>query len=343
MTFPSSEGITTMKTAALPPRALGRRALLAALPAFALPGHVSAQGTWPNRPIRLIIPFAPGGSTDALARMLNEHLQPRFGQPIIIENRPGAGATLGTGMAAEAPADGYTMLLTVVSAFAVGATLYQGRINWDPLRSFAHVAMIQRGYYALMANNRADFSNPGELATAARRSPGLAYATSGVGSMPHLFMLRYAQAANIELTHIPYRGGGQAVTDTMAGVVPVTLDGIASSVGFIRNGQIKGIGLTGPERAADFPQMHTFVEHGFRDLVAEGWAGIAVPAATPLPIQQRIAAIFQEVQQLPAVLERYKGWSVDPGNRFMADMEAFVRSEVETWRPLVIASGATPT
>jgi len=323
--------------------ALPRRALLAAMPALALPGHVSAQGNWPNRPIRLIIPFAPGGSTDALARMLNEHLQPRFGQPIIIENRPGAGATLGTGLGAEAAADGYTMLLTVVSAFAVGATLYQGRIAWDPIRSFAHVAMIQRGYYALMANNRTDFSNPGELAAAARRSPGLAYATSGVGSMPHLFMLRYAQAANIELTHIPYRGGGQAVTDTMAGVVPVTLDGIASSVGFIRNGQIKGIGLTGPERAPDFPQMHTFVEHGFRDLVAEGWAGIALPAATPRPIQQRVADIFREVQQIPAVLERYKGWSVDPGNRFMADMEAFVRNEVETWRPLVIASGATPT
>lgn len=319
-----------------------RRALLTALPALALPGHVSAQGTWPNRPIRLIIPFAPGGSTDALARMMLDHLVARFGQPIIIENRPGAGATLGTGMGAEAAPDGYTMLLTVVSAFAVGATLYQGRINWDPIRSFAHVAMIQRGYYALMANNRTDFNNPGELAAAARRSPGMAYATSGVGSMPHLFMLRYAQAANIELTHIPYRGGGQAVTDTMAGVVPVTLDGIASSVGFIRNGQIKGIGITGPERAPDFPQMHTFVEHGFGDLVAEGWAGIALPAATPRPIQERVAAVFREVQQIPAVLERYKGWSVEPGNRFMAEMEAFVRSEVETWRPLVIASGATP-
>jgi tripartite-type tricarboxylate transporter receptor subunit TctC len=327
------------------PTAFRRRALLAAgAAALASPALVQAQNLapWPNRPIRLIIPFAPGGSTDALARMLLDHLVARFGQPIIIENRPGAGATLGTGLAAEAAPDGYTMLLTVVSAFAVGATLYQGRINWDPLRSFAHIAMIQRGYYALMANNRTDFNNPGELAAAARRSPGMAYATSGVGSMPHLFMLRYAQAANIEMTHIPYRGGGQAVTDTMAGVVPVTLDGIASSVGFIRNGQIKGIGITGPTRAPDFPQMHTFVEHGFPNLVAEGWAGIALPAGTPGPIQQRVAEVFREVQQLPAVLERYKGWSVETGNRFGAEMEAFVRSEVETWRPLVIASGATP-
>jgi len=324
------------------PLAPSRRALLAAGAAM-LAAPALAQAPWPNRPIRLIIPFAPGGSTDALARLLLDHLVARFGQPIIIENRPGAGATLGTALGAEAAPDGHTMLLTVVSAFAVGSTLYRGRINWDPIRSFAHVAMIQRGYYALMANNRTDFNNPGELAAAARRSPGIAYATSGVGSMPHLFMLRFAQVAGLDMTHVPYRGGGQAVTDTMAGVVPVTLDGIASSVGFIRNGQIKGIGLTGPERAADFPQMHTFVEHGFPDLVAEGWAGIALPAGTPQPIQDRVASVFREVQQIPAVLERYKGWVVDPGNRFGAEMEAFVRSEVETWRPLVIASGATPT
>lgn len=321
--------------------ALPRRAVLAA--ALAAPAVSQAQslGTWPSRPIRLIVPFAPGGSTDALARMLIEHVSPRLGQPVIIENRPGAGATLGTGLGAEAAPDGHTMLLTVVSAFAVGSTLYRGRIAWDPIRSFAHVAMIQRGYYALMANNRAPFGNPGELAAAARRTPGISYATSGVGSLPHLFMMRFAQAAGIELQHIPYRGGGQAVTDTMAGVVPVTLDGIASSVGFIRQGQIRGIGLTGPERSPDFPDMHTFVEHGFRELVAEGWAGIALPAATPRPIQERVAAIWREVQALPPVIERYKGWSVETGNRFMAEMEEFVRSEVETWRPLVLASGAT--
>jgi tripartite-type tricarboxylate transporter receptor subunit TctC len=328
----------------MPPIAIRRRGLLGAgaalLSAPAL-AQAPTGSTWPNRPIRLIVPFAPGGSTDALARMMLEHLVARFGQPIIIENRPGAGATLGTGLGAEAAPDGHTMLLTVVSAFAVGSTLYRGRLAWDPISSFAHVAMIQRGYYALMANNRAPFTGPGDLAAAARRTPGISYATSGVGSLPHLFMMRFAQAANIEMTHIPYRGGGQAVTDTMAGVVPVTLDGIASSVGFIRNGQIKGIGLTGPERSPDFPDMRTFVEDGFPSLVAEGWAGIAVPAATPRAIQERIATIFREVQQIPAVIERYKGWSVETGNRFMGDMEAFVRSEVETWRPLVLASGAT--
>jgi len=323
---------------------LRRRHLLAGgATLLATPALVQAQApsNWPNRPIRLIVPFAPGGSTDVLARLLTEQMAPRLGQPFIIDNRPGAGATLGTGIGADASADGHTVLLTVISAFSVGSTLYRGRITWDPVRSFAHLGMIQSGYYALMAFRNAPFGNPGELAAAARRTPGIPYATSGVGSLPHLFMLRFAQAANIELTHIPYRGGGQAVTDTMAGVVPVTLDGIASSVSQIRTGQIKGIGITAPTRQTSFPDMHTFVEHGLPGLVAEGWAGMAMPAATPKPIQQRFTAVLKEVLELPSIIARYQQLAIETGTRFGDDAQAFVAQEVETWRPLVLASGAT--
>lgn len=319
---------------------LSRRALLGAGGAL-LTAPALAQAPWPNRPIRLVVPFGPGGSTDVLARLLTEQMAPRLGQPFVLENRPGAGATLGTGVVADAAPDGYTVLLSAISAFSVGSTLYRGRITWDPVRSFAHVGMIQSGYYALMANNAAPFANPGELAAAARARPGIAYATSGVGSLPHLFMLRYCQAANIEMQHIPYRGGAQAVNDVVAGVVPVTLDGIASSVGLMRNGQIKGIGITGPTRQPLFPDMPTFVEHGFPGLVAEGWAGMAMPAATPRPIQERFAAVLKEVLALPQIVERYRQLAIDPGTRFGAEAQAFVAQEVETWRPLVIASGAT--
>ncbi len=333
-------------TVRTPGTRFGRRALLgsaAALPAVALPAIARAQnlGTWPTRPIRLVVPFAPGGSTDVLARLLTEQMAPRLGQPFIIDNRPGAGATLGTGLVADAPADGYTVLLSVISAFSVGSTLYRGRIGWDPVRSFAHLGMIQSGFYALMAFRAAPFGNPGELAAAARRTPGIAYATSGVGSLPHLFMLRFAQAARVELTHIPYRGGAQAVNDTMAGVVPVTLDGIASSVNFLRAGQIRGIGITAPTRQAAFPEMHTFVEHGLPGLVAEGWAGMAMPAGTPAPIQSRFTAVLKEVLELPAIIARYQQLAIDTGTRFGPEAQAFVTQEVETWRPLVLASGAT--
>jgi tripartite-type tricarboxylate transporter receptor subunit TctC len=317
-----------------------RRSLLA-MGAATLAAPALAQAPWPSRPIRLIVPFASGGTTDVIGRRVADGMAQKLGQPIVVDNRPGAGATLGTGMAAEAPPDGHTMLLTVISSFSVGSTLYRGRIAWDPVRSFEHVGMLLRTPYALMANRGAPFGSPAELAAAAKRQPGISYATSGVGSLPHLFMLRYAQAAGVDLTHVPYRGGAQAVNDVIAGTVPVTLDGIAASVGFLRAGTLRGIGVTSPERLADFPDIPTFVEHGFRDLVVEGWAGFAFPAGTPRPIVERAASVLREAMEQPAAQERYKSLSNQTGNRFLGEMTEFVRQEVETWRPLVIASGAT--
>jgi tripartite-type tricarboxylate transporter receptor subunit TctC len=320
--------------------ALCRRAALAA-GGVLLAAPAIAQTPWPNRPIRLVVPFAPGGSTDVVGRLLAEQLQPRLGQPIVIDNRPGAGSTLGTAMVADAAPDGYTLLLSVISAFSVGSTLYRGRITWDPDRSFAHIGMINCTFYALMAHPRAPFSNPAELVAQARRTPGIAYGTSGVGSIPHLVMLRFAQTANIDLTHVPYRGGAQAVQDAIAGTIPVVLDGIPASVSHIRNGALRGIGMTSPERMPEFPDVPTFAEHGFREFVVEGWAGIAAPAGTPRAITERFAAALREVLALPTVLERYRGLATEPGNRFLDEMQAFVRQDAEIWRPVVIASGAT--
>jgi tripartite-type tricarboxylate transporter receptor subunit TctC len=317
-----------------------RRTLLAGAAAL-LATPALAQSPWPSRPIRLIVPFAPGGSTDVIGRLIADQLSQRLGQPIVVDNRGGAGATLGTGLVADAAPDGYTLLLSPISAFNVGATLYRGRITWDPVRSFAHVAMILRTDYALMANARAPFANPAELAAEAKRRPGINYATSGVGSLPHLVMLRFCQIAGIEMTHVPYRGGAQAVQDTISGTVPVTLDGISASVSFLRQGQIRGIGITSPRRHPDFPDLPTFVESGFPQLVAEGWAGFSFPAGVPRPIQQRLSDETQAVLALPQIRSRYKDLATDPGNRFMDDFQSFVAQEVETWRPLVIASGAT--
>lgn len=316
--------------------ALGAGAGLLAAPAL-------AQAPWPNRPIRLLIPFAPGGSTDVVARLLGEHLQPRLGQPIVPENRPGAAATLATGQAAEAAPDGYTVLLTVISSFSVGSVLYRDQIRWDPVRSFAHIGMINRTFYALMANRNAPFNSPREMVEHARRNPGLAYATSGVGSIPHLVMLRLARAAGVEMTHVPYRGGAQAVQDVVAGNVPVTLDGIPSSVPLIQQGQVRGIGVTAPSRMPDFPNMPTFVEQGFDGFVVEGWAGLAMPAGTPRPIVERFAAALREVLDLAPVRERYRALSTEVGNRFLDDMQRFVAEDAAVWRPLVLESGATPT
>ena len=327
------------------PAAARRRTLLSAAAALLAAPSLRAQPSvpWPQAgPIRLVVPFAPGGSTDVIARQIAAELRPRLGQSVIVENRPGAGATLGTGQVAKAPPDGYTLLVTVISSFSVGPTLYRGRIDWDPDTGFAHVADILRTPYALMANKGTPFATVPELVAHARRSPGLAYATSGVGSIPHLVMLRFAQANGIELNHVPYRGGAQAVADAIGGSVPLVLDGLAAAVPHLRSGALKGLGVTSAARSDVLPELPTFVEQGFRDTVVEGWAGIAAPAGTPRPILERLAAAIRETMALPALQERYRAASSSGGSLYLDDMQRFVRADVAAWRPVVIASGATP-
>lgn len=320
-----------------------RRRLVQALGAGALtPWGVGAQPAWPSeKPIRIVVPFAPGGSTDVVARMIAEELRPRLGQSVIVDNRPGAGSTLGTGQVAKAAPDGYTLLVSVISAFSVGPALYKERLDWDGDRHFAHIADILRTPYALMAHKEAPFGNLAELVAAAKRGAKFNYATSGIGSIPHLVMMRFAKAAGIELNHVPYKGGAQAVADTIGGQVHMVLDGLAAAVPHLRSGALKGVGVTSPSRSAVLPSLPTFVEQGFAGFVVEGWAGIAAPAGTPRAVQERLAGALREVMALSALQERYRGAASESGRLTLDEWQRFVRSDAEIWRPLVQASGAT--
>ena len=321
---------------------LHRRTVVKAIAAGLAAPSVFAQSTWPAAgPIKLIVPFAPGGSTDGVARQIAEELRSRLGQTVVVDNKAGAGSTLGTGLVAKAAPDGYTLLVSVISASSVGSTLYRGRLDWDPDKSFAHIADILRTPYALMANKNAPYANLAEFVAAAKRTPGVSYGTSGIGSIPHLVMMRFAQAAGITLTHIPYRGGALAVTDAIGGTVPLVMDGLAAAVPHLRSGALTGLGVTSPARNAVLPDLATFVEQGFKDTVVEGWAGVAAPAGTPRPILEKLASAIKEVMALPAMQERYKAASSTSGSLLLDDMQKFVRADAEAWRPLVIASGAT--
>ena len=319
-----------------------RRAVVKALAGGLVAPGVFAQTSWPSAgPIKLIVPFAPGGSTDGVARQIADELRSRLGQTVVVDNKAGAGSTLGTGLVAKAAPDGYTLLVSVISASSVGSTLYRGRLDWDPDKSFAHIADILRTPYALMANKNAPYANLAEFVAAARRGPGISFATSGIGSIPHLVMMRFAQAAGISLTHIPYRGGALAVTDAIGGTVPLVMDGLAAAVPHLRSGALKGLGVTSPARHAALPELATFVEQGFKDTVVEGWAGIAAPAGTPRPILEKLAGAIKEVMALPVMQERYRAASSTSGSLVLEEMQKFVRADAEAWRPLVIASGAT--
>jgi tripartite-type tricarboxylate transporter receptor subunit TctC len=321
-----------------------RRAALA-LGAASLAAPVLAQAPWPQaQPIRLIVPFAPGGTTDIVARILAGEMSRRLGQSVIVENRPGAGATLGTGQAARAAPDGYTLVLSVISAMVVGKILGGDRVPWDPDRDFAHVAMVMSTPYLILVRPDLPMRTPADLLAEARRRPEpFSYGTSGIGSMPHLVMLRFLAAAggNVAMTHVPYRGGAQIATDIAAGTLPMMVDSLTAASANIRSGALRPLAHTWPERVPAFPDIPTFRELGFPGLVVDGWSGIAAPARTPRPVLERLAAVTREALKAPEVVRRYAETATAPGRLFLDDAQRFVREEVAAWTPIVRASGAT--
>jgi len=319
-----------------------RRHLLAAIAATPLANSALAQAAWPSRPIRLVIPFGTGGTTDIIGRLVADEMSRFLGQTIVVENRPGAGATLGTGLVAQAAPDGYTLLLSTISGMAIGNTLYRDRIQWDADRDFAHVAMLLGTPYLLAVNPRFPAQTFAEyIAEAKRRPQGIELATSGVGSLPHLIALRMAAATGIQLTHIPYRGGAQAATDVIAGQVPSMIDSLTAASANMRAGSVRTLAFSSPERIPDFPDVPTFAELGLPQLNADGWAGLAAPARTPRPILERLAAAVRAAQAAPNIQRRFAETATQPGRVFLDDAQAFVRAEVAAWAGVVRASGAT--
>ncbi|WP_207540858.1 Bug family tripartite tricarboxylate transporter substrate binding protein [Sabulicella rubraurantiaca] len=325
----------------IPRRGLG----LAALSNLAAPTLVRAQSApaWPRaQPIRFIVPFAPGGTTDIIARILMAEVSRRIGQTVVVENRPGAGATLGTGQVARAAPDGYTLVLSVISAMVVGKVLYGERVTWDPDQDFAHVAMVMSTPYLILVRPDLPIRTLADLVAEARRRPdALSYGSAGVGSMPHLVMVRFLQAAGISMTHVPYRGAAQIATDVAGGVLPMMVDSLTAASANIRSGMLRPLAHSWPERIPAFPDIPTFRELGFGDLVVDGWSGIAAPARTPRPILEQLATATREALEAPEVARRYAETATAPGRHFLEDAQRFVREELAAWTPIIRASGAT--
>jgi tripartite-type tricarboxylate transporter receptor subunit TctC len=324
---------------------LGRRSLLAA----ALPLATSRRGAaqqaapWPRQgAIRLIVPFGTGGATDIVARVFAEAMSRHLGQTIVVDNRPGAGATIGTTAAARAPADGYTLVVSTISGMAVGQTLYRDRIGWDADRDFAHIGMILQTPWILCVRPGGAIRSLDDWIAEARRAKGLAYGTTGVGSVAHLLGVQLAAAAGVPLEHVPYRSLTQSSADLASGILPGIIESLTATSSLIRAGNLLPLASSASARSPLFPEVATFRELGYPGVVADGWAGLATPASTPRPVLEALAQALREAQAEPEVQQRLAQMSSTPGQLYLEDAQAFVRQQMAAWAPVVRASGATP-
>lgn len=316
-----------------------RRAILGG--SLVLPAVARAQvpSSLPSQPIRLVVPFAPGGTTDLIARLVATPLQERLGQPIVVENRPGAGATVGSLVVAQAAPDGHTLVLSNVASHAISPTLY-GNVRYDAVRDFSHIALLTLNPSVFVANPRAGIANMADLVRI-HRERGLDMASSGSGSSNHLLIVKMGQVLGREINHIPFRGAGPAMTAVIGGQVPLMSDSLPSAAAHIRQGSVKAIAMSSAERHPSFPDVPTFREQGY-DIVASSWFGLSGPANLPRPIVDRLAREVGAILDSDSTRARFAEIGGSPGHLTPEEYAAFVASEVAVWGPLIRETGAKP-
>jgi len=317
-----------------------RSFLTASLAAAALPAQ--AQAPWPSKPIKLVVPYAPGGSTDVVGRVIAEYLGQRLGQNIVVENRPGKGASIGTSQVAKAPPDGYTLLTSNISSFAIAPPLY-GDLDYDPVNDFTHITLASFNPSVLVVNPSFPAKTLAEYVAYAKAHPDkLAFATSGPGSSNHILGTMLGLVSNTKLVHIPYRGAGPAMQDVMAGNVPSMFDSLPSAAPHIKAGKVRALAVSGAERNPSFPDVPTMKESGYPTLVSYSWFGLSGPAKLPAPIVERLAAEMQVVLKNPEVIKRWQEMGAESSTMTPAEYTAFVKTELEKATAAVKASGAKP-
>lgn len=321
---------------------LNRRSFVAATLAVAATPAAAQTAPWPSKPIKLVVPYAPGGTTDVVARMVAEYLGQKLGQNIIVDNKPGKGAMVGTAIVAKSPPDGYTLLMSVISGLSISPTLYGGG-DFDPMGDFIHVSIASTNPSVLVANTNFGPKTFKEFVDYAKANPGkVSYATSGAGSSNHLLGARLEQVISAGLVHVPYRGAGPAMIDTIAGNVPVMFDSLPSAAPHIKAGKVTALAVSGETRSPAFPDVPTMKELGYPDLISYSWFGISVPAKTPQPIVDRLATEMQAVLKEPAVIKRWEEIGASGSTMTPAEVTRFIQGEIDKWTPVVKASGAKP-
>lgn len=316
---------------------VGAAALAAALAAW----PAAAQGTWPTRPITFVVPYAAGGAADVFARQLAEKLAPRLGQPVVVENRGGANGNVGSASVVRAPADGYTILLGTQSTIAINPPLYGERMPYDPARDLAPVTTTHAMANVLVVPVASPYRTLSDLVAAAKARPGeLAYASAGVGNTQHIAGEWLAQLAGVQLSHVPYKGGAQAMNDVLGGQVPMMFNNVPAVVPMVRGGKMRALAIAAPKRSPLLPDVPTADEAGVRGLVSTVWNGVLVRSGTPAPIVERLNREIVAVLNEPALRQslEQQGFDVIPSTP--AQFAELIRTDMPRMREVVARSGA---
>ena len=310
--------------------------LILLVASFAFPSEAAAQ-TYPNRPLRLIVPFAPGGGTDILARVIGQKLTESMGQQVVVDNRAGAGGNIGAELTAKAPRDGYTILM-VSASYAVNASLYQ--LAFDPLRDLAPITQVATVPFVLVAHPSLPANNAKELIALARAKPGsLNYASSGTGSAPHLAGELLTMSTNTQMVHVPYKGGAPAITDLLAGQVQLLFSTVIQGLPHIKAGKLKPIAVASLKRSSALPHVATLDESGVAGYDVTNWFGVLAPAGTPAPILARLNAEIVKHLQSPDLAQRLAAEGAEAVGGTARDFERLIRRDIEKYTRIVKAAG----
>jgi len=303
------------------------------------PQNVHAQ-TYPAKPVRLIVPYAPGGATDIIARAAAIELSKTLGQPVVVDNRPGAGGNLGADMVAKSAPDGYTMVMSANSLHGITPFLYT-KLSYDPNKDLAPVIVFASFANVLALHPGVKANSVKELIALIKAQPGkLSYASSGSGSTIHMSGEMFKQLLGLDITHIPYKGSGPAVSDLMGGQVQMMFDNIPSAISHIRSGKLRALATTGPKRAAVLPELPTMIESGVPGFESTAWFGLAMPAGTPKEIIARMNADGQKAARAPEFVKRMNDLGYEIVGGTPEQMAAMIQDEIKRWGPIVKASGA---
>ncbi|WP_234192879.1 MULTISPECIES: tripartite tricarboxylate transporter substrate binding protein [Pseudacidovorax] len=314
-------------------------ATLAAGLALAAP-LAAAQAAYPTKPIRLVVPFAPGGSADVVGRLIAEELRAGLGQPVVVDNRPGAGGNIAGDMVAKSPADGYTLLLAAAGPIAINPSLY-GRMPYNPATDLAPVALLARDHQLMAVTPSVPARDVREFIAYAKANPGkVSFGSPGNGTPAHLGGELFNQMAGTQMVHVPYKGSAPAMNDLISGQITVMIDNMPALLPQVQSGRLRALGVASPARASGAPDIPTVAESGLPGFNVTAWKGLMAPAGTPKPIVAKLNEVAVAAVAKPEIRKRLVDLGAEPGGGSPEDFGALIARDSRSWAALVKSTGA---